>query len=303
MQRALFSGNSHLSIPAIESYNFGDGDFTVMAMVMTKKGGTIIARQLGPAGNTRYGSFSLSIDAGGRIKFAVMMGSMSSEVVSHETDIVAGGCHVIMAQRANDALKIFVDGKPLAPRTVSSTGRMHNVNSDRPLTVGCLMTETGGTDDHFDGAIMNVSLWGRSLPSDLCVKAAFARVRGDEEGLAGYWSFDGDLAGLSKYGNRAQAAQGVDFENCLDCVWVEGSNAYSVCDISNVPDPTNRGKTQLKLSQKVKDSAGRARSCLVDHVQSGYPGLSCGCARRPQGSVWSRIQSIPRRREGVRPHV
>lgn len=236
MYRAKIIAGASLEARSSAAFNFGTHDFTVMAMLESRQGGTVVARK-GTAGGTGNGGFLLVVNPDGSVKFATDNGFGYFQVVTGPTRVLDGACHTIAGIRSGARLSILLDGVEVPATPSGNAAPPLNVNNYLPLTIG--RTQQGQEPhNQFIGAVMNVSLWNLALSGDMVVKAAFARIAGDEPELRGYWALNGNTQDRSRNTNMASIVGSVSFEYCLDCVWAQASNHYAFCQIENKRSPS-----------------------------------------------------------------
>lgn len=271
MYQAILAQGGSLQTNPSAAFNFGTGDFTVMAMVQTTSGGTAVARKGGPGGSGN-GGFLLVIKADGSIKFATDNGFGFFEVVTGRTNVLDGDCHTVAGIRTGATLSILLDGLPVAVTPRGNATPPLNVNNNLPLTMGCTQ-QWQEPYNQFIGGLMNVSVWNTALTGDRIVKAAFARVDGTEPNLQGYWMLDATGDDMSPNDNPAQIVGPVSYGYCLDCVWAEGANDYSFCQISNMPDG-NAPTMNVTLKREMDVPAGApalAFAIMADQEVPAFP--------------------------------
>jgi hypothetical protein len=140
---------------------------------------------------------------------------------------------------------------------------------------------------------MNVSVWNAALSGDLLVRAAFARITGQEPNLVGYWTLDATSDDLSPNDNPASIIGPVTFQYCLECVWAEATNAYSFCQIANMPDP-NAPAMSVSLSREVAVLAGAPALAFAIMADQDVPTFPAGAQVRlvdPGGQVYDQDQN------------
>ncbi|CAB3759826.1 MULTISPECIES: LamG domain-containing protein [Burkholderia] len=253
MYRAHLVAGASLQTAPSEAFNFGTGDFTVMTMISSVKGGTAVARK-GAAGGSGNGGFLLVVNPDGSVKFATDNGFGYYQVVSAPSSILDGDCHTIAGIRTGAQLSIFIDGVAVSVTASGNAAPPLNVNNNLPLTIGCTQ-QYQEPHNQFLGNLMNVSVWNTALRGDLLVSAAFARITGSEANLQGYWTLDDTTADLSPHRNPARSVGAVTYEYCLHCMWVAGDNAYTFCSIANMPDQNTPDMT-VTLARDVSVPTG-----------------------------------------------
>ncbi|MBS2027626.1 MAG: LamG domain-containing protein [Deltaproteobacteria bacterium] len=229
MYRARIGDGGGFQTAPTQAFNVGTGSFTVMAMVSTRTGGTVVARK-GTGAGTGNGGFLLAINPDGSIKFVTDDGSGYHQVVTAPTIVNEGNCHTVAGIRDGARLAILLDGLEV-PVTASGTHPPPlDIDSGAPLTIGFSQQDPRG---QLVGEVMNVSFWAAALSGDLLVRAAFRRVTGSEPNLRGYWDLNERTDDRSPNRNALQSVGAVAFEYCFECIWNTGANAYVFCCISN----------------------------------------------------------------------
>jgi hypothetical protein len=255
---SLTSGAFFQTLPS-PSFDFGTGDFSAGAMIITSAGGPVLSR-LGPTG----GGFLLSVSPDSTITFATTDGAGTWLVQSAGTDVLDGCCHSVLAVRQGAAMQILLDGAPL-PVTGAGTGSSPlNVSNNLPLLIGS--TRSAQPVTQFIGTVMNAGVWDTALSGGSVVAVAFARVRASDPGLQGYWTLDLTTNDLSPNGNPASMVGPVRFQPCVDCVFTTGANNYGFCQMSNTPTAGQRADPDLQADVLI----GQARHL---DVQPGTPAL------------------------------
>jgi hypothetical protein len=291
MQRAhLVTGASLQTLPS-SSFSFGTGDFTLMGMVDSQQGGTLVARK-GTAGGTGNGGFLLVVNPDSSVKFATDDGFGYFQVVTAATGILDGGCHTVAGIRSGAELSIVIDGIVIAATASGGGTSPLNVDNTLPLTIGCTQ-QSQEPNNQLLGDVMNVSVWNAALSGDLLVKAAFARIAGDEPGLQGYWTLDATTNDLSQNNNPANMVGAVTFAYCLDCVWAQASNNYAFCQIANMPD-ANAPATHITLSQEMAVAAGTPALAMAVMADQDVPAFPTGAqitVSDPTGQIYNQNQN------------
>ncbi|MCP4667870.1 MAG: LamG domain-containing protein, partial [Deltaproteobacteria bacterium] len=98
-----------------------------------------------------------------------------------EPVITAGSWHHI-AVVCKDPLKIYING---VDKTTTQASRIVRAVASC-LNIGRLKPGTA----HFEGKIDEVRIWGRERTREDIQEDMNRRLKGDEEGLMGYWRFD-----------------------------------------------------------------------------------------------------------------
>lgn len=287
MYRAHLVAGASLQTAPSEVFNFGTGDFTVMAMISSVKGGTAVARK-GAVGGPGNGGFLLVVNPDGSVKFATDNGFGYYQVVSAPSSILDGDCHTIAGIRTGAQLSIFIDGVAVSVTASGNAAPPLNVNNNLPLTIGCTQ-QSQEPHNQFLGNLMNVSVWNTALRGDLLVSAAFARITGTEANLQGYWTLDNTTADLSPHRNPARSVGAVTYEYCLHCMWVAGDNAYTFCAIANMPDQNTPDMT-VTLARDVSVPTGSrsfGMSILANQDVPAFPSGAQVVLTDPLGNAYN----------------
>jgi hypothetical protein len=293
MYRAHFSNNSSLQTLPSPTYNFGTGDFTVLAMVESLRGGTVVARK-GSAEGAGNGGFLLVVNPDGSVKFATSDGVSTYQVLSGAAPLLDGNCHTVGGIRRGAQLAIVVDGLEVAVTPSGGGTPPLNVNNNLPITIGNTQ-QTEEPNNQFIGDIMNVSLWSAALSGDALVKAAFARVTGTEPNLQGYWTLNATTNDLSPTDNPASIIGVVTYEFCLHCVWAQSDNQYAFCHIGN--DPTGGNPPpgeQATISRAINVLAGAPAlfaSIMANETTPTFPAGAQMSVTDPAGHVYNQDQN------------
>lgn len=293
MYRAHFANNSSLQTLPSPTYNFGAGDFTVLAMMESLHGGTVVARK-GSADGAGNGGFLLVVNPDGSVKFATSDGVSTNQVVSGAAPLLDGNCHTVGGIRRGAQLAIVVDGLEVAVTPSGGGTPPLNVNNNLPITIGATQ-QTQEPNNQFIGDIMNVSVWSAALSGDALVKAAFARVTGIEPNLQGYWTLNATTDDLSPTDNPANIIGVVTYEFCLHCVWAQGDNHYAFCHIGNDPTGGNPppGK-QATISRAINVLAGAPAlfaSIMANETAPTFPAGAQMSVTDPAGNVHNQDQN------------
>jgi len=172
--------------------NFGRDDFTLMAWVRTKAGGTLLAKAP-PTGNWAPQGKALFI---GRGRLCYDVGWVGC--VESKGQVADGQWHHVALTKKADALQMFIDGQ------ADTAGRL-GAEPD----VAVHVVKLGYTCPNFPqppgltGELDEVRVYRRAF-SAAEVKAHAEKLQPARvEGLAGYWPFDDGLADASGSGSDA----------------------------------------------------------------------------------------------------
>lgn len=293
MYWAILGPSAHFQTLPSPAFNFGTGDFTVMAMMSSEQGGTLVARKGAPGGSGN-GGFLLVVNPNGSVKFATDDGTSFYQVVTGPTGILNGDCHAIAGVRANGVLSIYIDGVSI-PTTASGTGRTPlNVDNSLPVTFGCTQ-QTQEPHNQFTGALMNVSLWDVALSDDLFVSATFNRIAPTTPGLQGYWTLDATTDDLSPNDNPANIIGRVTYDYCFHCAWAQSDNAYLFYHVANKPGPNAPSET-VTVARDIVIPAGAPAfglSLMADQDAPAFPIGAQIVLTDPSGTTHNQEQNSP----------
>lgn len=292
MYRARFSNGSSMRAAPNPAYNFGTGDFTVLAMIELRQGGVVVARKSGQGGDD-HGGFHLMVRPDGSVMFYTDNGLEAFFAYTLPSPILDGDCHTVGGIRRGAQLAIVVDGLEV-PVTTAGKASPLNVNNNLPLTIG--WTEQTQPNDQFIGSIMNVSLWNTALSGDRLVSAAFANLSGGEPNLQGYWTLNSTTADLSPHRNAASIVGSVSYEYCLHCAWAQGLNKYMFIHIANMPGGNAPAAGQhATVSHAINVPAGAPAFCTSVMSNGIVPAFPAGAQIKvvdPTGHVYDRDQNV-----------
>ena len=270
MYQAEIVPGAWLQAEASSAYDFNIGDFTVLAMVQTTVGGPVVSRK-GAAGGPNQGGFLLLINPDGSVSFVTDDGYAAFGAITGPTSVLDGDCHTVAGIRDGETLAVLVDGV-IVPTTAIGRAYLCDVDNDLPLTVGYTQ-QSQNPVTQFVGRIMNVSLWSAALSGDDIVRAAFARVTGEEPELRGFWALDGATTDLSQHQNPLQIVGKVAFVYCLDCVWAQADPDFAYCGINNMPEPGAPAMT-VTVSRELEVAASApslAFSVMANQDKPAFP--------------------------------
>jgi hypothetical protein len=284
MYRAHLVPGASLQTHPSTAFNFGTGDFTIMAMVESTQGGGLLALPY-----TGSAGIQLGVNPDSSVTFRIYgeyvpgFTAPAAEVVTGPTGILDGSCHTVAGIRAAGTLSVMIDG-------VAVPVTSHN-DGEGPVPITGNVSLTIG--NRWPGDVMNVSVWNAALSGDLLVKAAFARITGDEPNLQGYWTLDGHTQDLSPNANVLYSGFGaVTFRYCLDCVWAQAGNAYMFCSIVNTAGPPSWG--MVTLSREVPVPTGAPALCMsimADQDTPAFPADAQVTLSDPSGVVYNQDQN------------
>lgn len=203
-----FNRKGVITAPSNKAYNFGTGDFSVVALIKPSGTGTIISRK-STAGGPGHGGWLLVLKSAKTIKFSTDDGYGFYEVNGNAPNSLTDGkWHHVAAVRSGGAMSIYVDGKPIPviPRTNRFTPL--DVNNDMGLMIG-------GTDqqqepyNRYRGYIEGVALWNSALGQQNIVDAMNNSPIASQ--TKGYWTLDNTTDDISPIGNNGSINGSVPF--------------------------------------------------------------------------------------------
>lgn len=243
-QAAYLRGDD--SPDAVSAFNVGDGDFSVVAAIVTRSGGGLIYR--GDMRRSAVGAgFGLYIEPSGAVVFYISDGELCVGIRSVPTHILDGSLHTIVAIREQGWLTIHLDNKrlavsPLYDRT-DPPRKSLNLDSDEAIRIGHSRSVSLSEGIlSFDGDVMNVSVWRCALSRKQQISAAFGRLVNNFDHLCGFWSLDGTLYS-SGAGDQAQRlciegdSTAFDMSETSNIVFTSGPNDYEFVQIYGTGTP------------------------------------------------------------------
>jgi hypothetical protein len=212
-------------------YNFGTGDFTILAMPRAHSAGALMAYQDAGAKS----GFRLDITASGALKFTAWADGTAVEAMTADPVFVLdGACRCIAVQRTKGVVTLLADFHPLplagGGSSVSMPGDI-SVTKPAPLVIGG--ENPGGAG--FEGGLMNVGVWLRALDETELSQAGFAILSPVSDQMAGYWTLDNTTADQSANANPMRISGAVTFMQCMDCLWAHGDNDYRFVQMATTP--------------------------------------------------------------------
>ena len=174
--------------------NFGRDDFTVMAWVRTRRGGTILAKAPSKGGWARQGK-SLFV-ARGRLCYDIgWVGCVKSR-----GGVADGAWHHVAMTKKGHALRMFIDGRP------DTAAELAGGPDVRGHVVKIGYTTRNFPEDAppgFIGKLDDVRVYSRVLSADEVKAHATELQPATARGLVGCWPFDAGPADASGSGNHA----------------------------------------------------------------------------------------------------
>lgn len=291
----------YVSIPANPNYDLKVGDFTLTALIKTSRPGRIISR-ISAKRVSMYNGFHLLVRPRGRITVEAINGSNNYQVArSGDTNALDGEWHHIIAVRSNGELSLYFDCKPVELVGGFTTSAATWNNPEAPLLIG-RTEQQWRRDPDFIGEIQDVSIWNRALIGNEKLKTMFNMIKGDESGLVGYWSLNGNTVDSSPTGNDGVIQGDAEYVPVFNAVWCHGMNNFSFCTISagdkalNVLKARNlAGSQQSPLDDGLNQVDANLASDLINDIfqtQGLNPSLGIGQFNEPGTVTTSSDSSI-----------
>lgn len=280
---------AYLMALASPAFDFGTGDFTVTATLMTTSGCPVVTRRA-----TGGAGWALSIDASGIVTFLTSDGGNLFAASSPQPQLLDGACHVLAGVRSGGALTLFVDGIEAA----STSGPAVDVDNDLALSLGATQ-DTSAPFPRMTGMLLDVSVWATALSGAALDAATFGRVSGAEPGLRGAWSLNYTTADMSPFQNPANMVGPVLFMACISCVWAAGGNDFAFVRMGNNPnadEATAAGAMTLTQSRPVVVPAGAPALAVSIMAAADAPAFPAGVTLSitdPQGTRYSNDVNTP----------
>ncbi|MFM1943956.1 MAG: hypothetical protein RI897_2938 [Verrucomicrobiota bacterium] len=138
---------------------------------------------------------ALALDEAGAAEFSVMDDNGQLATVLGESDLRDGNWHHVagVLDRSFGELRLLVDGRPVA-RTDALLSSVSIFGSSSTLSLGRSSGTVGGDFvEYFSGQLDEVQMWKLARSNEAILNDYQRPLRGDENGLAGYWSMDAGL--------------------------------------------------------------------------------------------------------------
>ena len=198
-----FEGNQSVEIAKSKAFDFSNKDFSLLARIRTKKGGTILAKappagQWAPNGKTlfvRNGRLCFDIGWVGVIQSKKAVGDGKFHDVAMTYDAKA------------KRIQLFIDGKLDTGGVLGSNGRVGN----HVVRLGYTSTNFPRPRTHFDGVISDVHVYQRALKA--AEIAGWKQDQPNKDGLLAAWKLgrlddDGNVVDLSGNKHSGRVARG-----------------------------------------------------------------------------------------------
>lgn len=221
-----------ISCPSSDRYNFGKGDFTCTALVMTSGGGSVLSR-IGLVADQLTG-WTLRLDSGGVLRFHMAGGGEAVTYSSLPTGALDGYWHHIAAVRQEGVVSLYLDGVALLVHYEGSSNTL-DVSNGFELLMGGIPDARGQTPA-LPGLIEDVTLWNRSLSQAELSVTRYNQLIGTETGLVGFWPMNNNLNDESLTHNTGRIEGSVTFVQIFHCDPVSGRDDYAFARISNAFD-------------------------------------------------------------------
>ncbi len=176
-------------VPFNEAYNFGDGDFTIEAIVNIdhiptgNQAGWIVSRLDSEVNGNYYGFFLNKEDAGGLLSFNTNSDGLEIVCYTEDEAPIHEWLH-IAGVRDGDEVIFYVNGLEV-DRDLHSG----ECDSDGNLMFGAQLRDEV-MSRYFPGIIDEVRMWNDARTGIEIAENAFAELTGDEENLVGLWQFN-----------------------------------------------------------------------------------------------------------------
>ncbi|MDT8853586.1 LamG domain-containing protein [Paracoccaceae bacterium Fryx2] len=197
---AQFDGTSaYAQAPGVSAYDFGTGDFTIEAWVLTTGGGPV-ATQMGSDVNTGAG-WGLFVLPDGRLELVTFnAGSSVTATTQVAPATFDGSWHHIAAVRVGVDMMILFDGVPQVLQLEINGVPPLNVSGNLPLTIGATTLVGAQTGrQFFAGSIDEFRLWNVALQTWKIDQNIYHVVTIDRENLVALYGFD-DKTGADSSG-------------------------------------------------------------------------------------------------------
>lgn len=173
---SLPSAGSYASIPGINAYDFGTGDFAFEVWCSSAQGGPLISL-VGSSGAL----LTVNVEANGNIN--VLEGSTTIAQVNQPTSATDGSWHQIAVSRASGTVTIYLDGVQLASAAENTRYAITGVTQ---LLVGAASTATNSPT--FAGNYADVRVWNTARTQTQIQQNQFYRLPSNSP-VTGYWTF------------------------------------------------------------------------------------------------------------------
>ena len=198
---AKFDGSTRVDIENSKGFDFTSKDFTILARIKTRKGGTILAKTAGdknwvPNGKTLF-------VRGGKLCFDI--GWVG--VIQSKKRVNDGEWHDVAMSYANGKVRMFIDGKPDQTGTLRPKGSVR----DHIVRLGFTTADFPRGGSYFNGDISDVHFYQRTLTDDEVAK--WNREQPDKRALVAAWrpsetNNKGIFADRSGNGHAGEIARG-----------------------------------------------------------------------------------------------
>ncbi len=153
-----FDGTSaYVLVPDSPSLDPGSGNFTFTAHVNLETWPATDSYDIAHKGTNAMQYWKLEIHQRGRPHCLFGGSEDVLEVGGRHDDripnIADGKWHTVSCQKLSDRISLIVDG-----RTYSTSGSVGSISNDLPLAVGAKVTESGNTDDFYQGYMDEVRI-------------------------------------------------------------------------------------------------------------------------------------------------
>lgn len=174
--------------PFHDAYNFGEGDFTIEAIIYIDRirwnqAGWILSRVDSDNGN--YCVFIVNRGlAGGFLSFNTNSSGEETVCVTAGEAPVQQWVHITGVRDGEENI-FYINGNE-----VDRSAHTGNCDSDGNLMFGAKRTVANLLDRYFQGNIDEVRIWNAARSAEEIEMNLFVELNGDEENLVGYWNFN-----------------------------------------------------------------------------------------------------------------
>jgi outer membrane protein assembly factor BamB len=284
-----------VSVPGVDAYRFGTGDFTVEAWVNSRSGGPVLSLMAPAQGGNIPAGFALSVDDAGALSFVTSDGTASARATAPvDPRFLQGGWVHVAAQRKANVLSLLVDGMHVAsaaePRPLSVNpgegvslvlGGGGSVVATQELRVA----STGDTPPipptaiEYTLQLAELRLWSLARPQRELYSGMSSQLHGNEPGLIGYWTFNtGSVVDISPTLNTRATTHGAAFappelpvRPAQQVLSLRGTGASYMVVPSNEALDLGTGDFTIEATVKTSGSGTvLARSPVTSQPSGGY---------------------------------
>lgn len=200
--RYIYSGNRYdnIAVPSSEDLQFTGGRFTVEAWIKPEVGSEKSAHIISKQDITSYpyspGAYQLATHGNRQLSAGITTSDGATNIYSQKTIPEGEWTHVAMTYHSlggTDNFKVYINGLLDVAATVTGVILMGDGN----LFIGSPGAYTYG----FNGLIDEVRLWSRNLSEQEIQESMYIGLRGEEDDLVAYYSFNNTTRDLTGHGN------------------------------------------------------------------------------------------------------